>query len=67
MLNGYPSADSGLLYGNGDGTFHTPIPVLNDRDGGYSLIAGDFNHDGAPDLAIALLNQRRVAVLLNSQ
>lgn len=41
-----------MLGNNGDGTFHYigGIPVPNSYIG--SLTAGDFNHDGKPDLAI---------------
>jgi hypothetical protein len=65
MFDGEPLASSGLLYGNGDGTFHAPIPILKGEPGGWSLIAGDFNHDGAPDLAIPIMDGK-IAVLLNS-
>jgi len=67
MYNGDPLADSGLLYGNGDGSFQSPIPILGNLDGGYSLTAGDFDNDGAPDLAIPILYQRKIAVLLNTR
>jgi len=67
MFNGDPVADSGLLYGNGDGTFGPPIPILDNLDGGESLTAGDFDNDGAPDLVIPILFQKKIAVLLNTQ
>jgi hypothetical protein len=67
VYNGDPLADSGLLYGNGDGSFQSPIPILGNLDGGYSLTAGDFDNDGAPDLAIPILYQRKIAVLLNTR
>jgi hypothetical protein len=57
-----------LLYGNGDGTFQAPIPIKFGDLGeqlGEALIAADFNHDGAPDLAIAFTQE--VAVLLNAK
>ena len=67
MDNGDPVADSAILYGNGDGTFGAPIPILHNHEGGNSLIAGDFDNDGAPDLAIPILFQDRIAVLLNTK
>jgi hypothetical protein len=38
-----------VLFGNGDGTFGTPVPL---NFSGTSLAMGDFNHDGNLDLAI---------------
>ena len=39
-----------LLLGNGDGTFQTPITL---GAFGLGIAAGDFHHDGKPDLAVA--------------
>jgi hypothetical protein len=39
-----------LLTGNGDGTFQTPVSL---GATGPGIVAGDFNHDGKPDLAVA--------------
>jgi hypothetical protein len=63
---GGPSA---LLYGNGDGTFQTAIPIKTKINGGYSLTVGDFNKDGFPDLAMDAVAVRvgSVAVLLNAR
>jgi VCBS repeat protein len=61
--------DSALLYGRGDGTFE-PAVAIQDKlgnDGGITLTAGDFNNDGAPDLAIGILNDAKVAILLNTK
>ena len=61
--------NSALLYGKGDGTFK-PAIAIQDRfgfDGGITLTAGDFNNDHAPDLAIGILNDARVAILLNTK
>ncbi len=41
-----------LFIGNGDGTFN-PTPIdYKIRRGTRSAVAGDFNHDGLPDLAV---------------
>jgi hypothetical protein len=55
-----------LLYGNGDGTFQTAVG-LGVTGSGYSLVSGDFNKDGAPDLATIILSDSKVGVLLNTQ
>ncbi len=41
---------SEVLLGNGNGTFQTPIAVVNGRCG---VAVGDFNNDGIPDLVTA--------------
>jgi hypothetical protein len=59
-----------LLYGNGDGTFQSAIPIeLHGDEGGSGLVEGDFNYDGWSDLAILTLEPKdvdEVAVLLNA-
>jgi len=61
--------DSYLFYGKGDGTFGLAIAIADTikTQGGYSIASGDFNHDGAPDLAIPIENYGKVAILLNTQ
>ena len=61
---------SALLYGNGDGTFQTPVAIKTRIGGGFSLTVGDFNKDGFPDLAMDALGTRdrlSVAVLIDAQ
>ncbi|MBV8267849.1 MAG: VCBS repeat-containing protein, partial [Planctomycetaceae bacterium] len=57
-----------LLKANGDGTFQ-PEPSIALGDGGApsTILAGDFNRDGIPDLAISRQgpNENDVAVELN--
>jgi hypothetical protein len=61
--------NSVLLYGRGDGTFKPAIEIHDKirSDGGFSIATGDFNHDGAPDLAIPIELKGKVAILLNTK
>ena len=63
--------DGSLYYGKGDGTFKSAVPIHNSignfQDSGPSIATGDFNHDGAPDLAIPIEYDGKVAILLNTQ
>jgi VCBS repeat protein/FG-GAP repeat protein len=61
--------DSYFYYGKGDGTFGKAIHLKDTihYKGGYSIAAGDFNSDGAPDLAIPIEEYGKVAILLNTQ
>jgi hypothetical protein len=54
------SADA-LLLGNGDGTFQAPLTL--GALGSSGIVAGDFNGDGRPDLAVGGVTG--VTVLLN--
>ena len=52
------SADVSLLLGNGDSTFQAPVSYGTQTTGSTSapvtsVVTGDFNGDGKPDLAIA--------------
>ncbi len=55
-----------LLLGNGDGTFGPPT-VFGTGSEAYSAAVGDFNSDGAPDLAIANGISDTVSILLNTE
>jgi hypothetical protein len=61
--------NSALIYGKGDGTFGPPVVIKDEigTDGGFSLAVGDFNHDGAPDLAFTIEDNGKVAILLNTK
>jgi len=60
--------NSALFYGNGDGTFQLPVPIkLPYYAGGSSLVAGDFNRDGFPDLVFVFQQVAKIAVLMNAQ
>jgi FG-GAP-like repeat len=63
------SGDSYFYYGKGNGKFGTAIPIKDTIhfQGGFSIAAGDFDHDGAPDLAIPIELKGKVAILLNTQ
>ena len=51
-----------MLLGNGDGAFQTAVNF--NSAGSQSLVVGDFNGDGMPDLAV--VNPTGVSVLLNT-
>jgi hypothetical protein len=55
----------GILRGNGDGTFQSPITI-----GGFSgpqvVAAGDFNQDGNLDLAVTNVFSNTVSILLGN-
>lgn len=61
--NGSPAVLN-ILLGNGDGTFTavTPNPAVGNYP--YSVIAGDFNGDGIPDLAVGNVDDNTVSILL---
>jgi len=61
--------DSYFFYGKGDGTFGKGIAIADTikNQGGFSIASGDFNHDGAPDLAIPIEEYGKVAILLNAK
>ena len=61
--------DSYFFYGKGNGKFGPAIPIKDTINfkGGYSIAAGDFDHDNAPDLAIPIELKGKVATLLNSK
>ena len=62
--------NSALIYGNGDGSFGAPVAIVDtgkDHNGGYDLAAGDFNSDSAPDLAIPIELDGKVAIMLNAK
>jgi len=58
-----------LAFGNGDGTFQTPLPLVAGAPlGGFTaLAAGDMNGDGWPDLVLTSSNLSTIYVLLNNQ
>jgi hypothetical protein len=63
--------NSSIFYGRGDGTFKPAVPIHdsigNFQDGGFSIAAGDFNNDGAPDAAIPIEGDGKVAIMINTQ
>jgi len=46
---------SGVLLGNGDGTFQAPVTYSSGGQFPYSLAVGDVNGDGKPDLVVTNL------------
>jgi hypothetical protein len=65
-LGGSPGNEVSLLLGNGDGTFASPT-LFGTGSEAYSAAVGDFNGDGAADLAVANGVSNTVSVLLNTQ
>jgi hypothetical protein len=62
--------NSAFLYGKGDGTFGSPVVIKDEigTDGGYSIASGNFiTGDQAPDLAIPIQDDGKVAILLNTK
>jgi hypothetical protein len=65
--------DAALLYGNGNGTFQSAIPIKDGvgSNSAFSIATGDFNNDGAPDLAVPIeITDKplgKVAILLNGK
>jgi len=61
--------DAYIFYGKGNGKFGPGIEITTaiDHQGGFSIAAGDFNNDKAPDLAIPIEEYGKVAILLNTQ
>ena len=55
----------GVALGNGDGTFQTPtyIPLPQSS---YTVVVGDFNRDGIPDIAASLYDSNDVAILIGN-
>jgi hypothetical protein len=53
-----------LYLGNGDGTFATPEDYLTGAQS-FPVLVGDFNADGAPDVAAGDLGENIVSILLN--
>ena len=65
----YPGNVVSLLLGKGDGTFGTtgaPPTLFGVGFLPYSAVVGDFNGDGANDLAVANSGSNTVSVLLNA-
>ena len=60
-----------ILSGNGDGTFRAPVlyfaPPAQSSVGGGTLVTGDFNRDGRPDIALPIIGANpALAGLVNS-
>jgi hypothetical protein len=55
----------GILLGRGDGTF-LPYVDYTTHTASFSVVTGDFNGDGAPDLAVANQGSNDVSVLLGN-
>jgi len=56
----------GVLLGNADGTFQTPVSYSSGGSGANSVAIGDVNGDGHPDLLVANSSTGSVGVLLGN-
>jgi hypothetical protein len=56
----------GVLLGNGDGTFQSPLTFDSGGARPYGLAVGDLRGDGRLDLAVANTSNSTVGVLLNN-
>jgi hypothetical protein len=66
LQDGAPSTVAVFL-GRGDGNFTSepPIPIFS-FFGAYSIVSGDFNEDGNPDLLMTNYNDGSIALLLGN-
>lgn len=55
-----------ILLGNGDGTFQAPLSYSTGAATAEFVAVGDFNNDGAPDLAVANGGAHSVSILLGN-
>jgi hypothetical protein len=64
--NSFPPSDTAsILLGRGDGTFQA-AQLFGVGGGPSSITVGDFNGDGRPDLAIAIVTAGTVSILLGN-
>jgi len=67
-LGGVPPFETGnisVLLGKGDGTFQSAVNFAAGTNP-FSVVVGDFNGDGVPDLAIANFGSNNISVLLGN-
>jgi FG-GAP-like repeat/Abnormal spindle-like microcephaly-assoc'd, ASPM-SPD-2-Hydin/Divergent InlB B-repeat domain len=56
-----------FFFGNGDGTFHTPVSVsLGVLAAANQIVAADFNKDGHLDVAVSEINGSNLVVILGN-
>ncbi len=60
------TASVAVMFGNGNGTFQTPLVYSAGGINPYSIAAGNFNGDTRPDLAVANYGSNNIGVLLNN-
>jgi uncharacterized repeat protein (TIGR01451 family) len=66
-MNGTPSAGFlDIFPGKGDGTFQAPTSISLGSGSPVSLVVGDFDGDGRPDLAVGQTNPGALKILLGN-
>jgi hypothetical protein len=65
-FRGAATGNVSVLMGNGNGTFQTAQNFDTGGMGSVSVVVGDFNRDGKPDLAVASESSASVSVLLGN-
>jgi hypothetical protein len=62
----YPNSTLSVLLGNGDGSFQAPQSFESGGTFPNSMVVGDFNADGVPDLAVANYKSGTVSIFLGN-
>jgi hypothetical protein len=55
-----------VSFGNGNGTFQTPVNYIIPSQNPVKLVLSDYNMDGKPDLAVGAANPNRIYIMLGN-
>ena len=64
LFSGSGPGSVSILVANSDGTYQAPVPYLSADVNIRAIVAGEFNHDGNPDVAVA--DSREILVFLGN-